>query len=421
MSAVSKEKRKGEKRRKRDSTDCSSISDIKYLLDFQAAWKRLPKDMNRMFDPKMPEVRRNELFQMMCEEGERLRRRYAWAIPDGRALRIIEHFGCENGIVEVGSGLGYWASLLRERGLDVSAYDRHGGEEGTFWKDDSKGAGQARGSDGGSTGSGQNGVEGEEQDEPLPSFWTKVEKGGPEALEGNANRDKVLLLCYPDDFEGTDESLSLQCLYAFEGDVVIHVGELFGDSVCMSTGQAPWGRTTGEDFQRELAVRFHCVLKVALPSWPHARDSLTVWKRHGFSSICYGEGSGTEVGRGFKEASGSESEEDVELGVAGKGNRNRKGVGKRAGRQPGEEEDGDSERDEPGDEDKAVDGIGSGVQDGDEEGAESDEGDVDSILDSENEERASAGFDSDMYAYVPDEERLPMDWAAECVRFLIET
>ncbi|CAM9829753.1 unnamed protein product [Choristocarpus tenellus] len=53
--------------------------------------------------------------------------RYAWAIPDERALRIIGHFGP---IVEVGCGLGYWARLLRDRGVDVTAYDRNGGDLG---------------------------------------------------------------------------------------------------------------------------------------------------------------------------------------------------------------------------------------------------------------------------------------------------
>ncbi|CAN0516005.1 unnamed protein product, partial [Scytosiphon promiscuus] len=43
---------------------------------------------------------------------------------------------------------------------------------------------------------------------------------------------------------------------------VIHVGELFGDSVSMTPGQTPWGRTTSSDCQEELASKFHCILKV---------------------------------------------------------------------------------------------------------------------------------------------------------------
>lgn len=43
---------------------------------------------------------------------------------------------------------------------------------------------------------------------------------------------------------------------------VIHVGELFGDSISMRPGQSPWGRTTSQECQEELASKFHCILKV---------------------------------------------------------------------------------------------------------------------------------------------------------------
>lgn len=45
---------------------------------------------------------------------------------------------------------------------------------------------------------------------------------------------------------------------------VIHVGELFGDSVSMTPGQSPWGRTTSRECQEELSSKFHCILKVAV-------------------------------------------------------------------------------------------------------------------------------------------------------------
>lgn len=43
---------------------------------------------------------------------------------------------------------------------------------------------------------------------------------------------------------------------------VIHVGELFGDSISMTPGQSPWGRTTSRECQEELSSKFHCILKV---------------------------------------------------------------------------------------------------------------------------------------------------------------
>lgn len=53
---------------------------------------------------------------------------------------------------------------------------------------------------------------------------------------------------------------------------VIHVGELFGDSVCMTPHQAPWGRTTSRECQEELAANFHCILKVRSVETPNPRD-----------------------------------------------------------------------------------------------------------------------------------------------------
>jgi hypothetical protein len=61
---------------------------------------------------------------MLCDAGEELHRKYAWAIPDARALRIIKHFAP---VVEMGAGTGYWCSLLRESGVDIVAYDLFGG------------------------------------------------------------------------------------------------------------------------------------------------------------------------------------------------------------------------------------------------------------------------------------------------------
>jgi hypothetical protein len=61
---------------------------------------------------------------MLCEAGEELRQKYAWAIPDARALRIIKHFAP---VVEMGAGTGYWCYLLRQNGIDIVAYDLFGG------------------------------------------------------------------------------------------------------------------------------------------------------------------------------------------------------------------------------------------------------------------------------------------------------
>lgn len=47
-----------------------------------------------------------------------------------------------------------------------------------------------------------------------------MEEGGPDVLEEACNQDRSLFLCYPDDFEGGIDSLGLECIQSFDGDVV---------------------------------------------------------------------------------------------------------------------------------------------------------------------------------------------------------
>jgi len=75
---------------------------------------------------------------------------------------------------------------------------------------------------------------------------------------------------------------SVQCLKAFEGMYVVHVGELFG---CTWSAMNVWGKTTSKEFQIELQSHFHKVYEYELTRWPLFRDTLTVWKRKKTVSI----------------------------------------------------------------------------------------------------------------------------------------
>lgn len=77
---------------------------------------------------------------------------------------------------------------------------------------------------------------------------------------------------------------SLDCLRHYKGNTVIHIGELFGET--LSTN--PWGQTTSRDFQLRLGESFRCVSRVQLPNWPGHMDSLTVWSRAPQPVECYG-------------------------------------------------------------------------------------------------------------------------------------
>ena len=170
-----------------------------------------------------------------CEVlGAPLVEKYAWAVPDNKALEIIKHFAP---IIELGAGGGYWAYLLREMGVDIVAVDKY----------NAKGA----------------------------KTYTEVIKGEPKILKKKEHEERVRFLSYPDD----RESMSMECLEYFQGDTIIHVGELAITGTKAGGVQRPWGKTSCSEFQVALMADFHCVVRHRLPSFPTSCDYLTVWKR----------------------------------------------------------------------------------------------------------------------------------------------
>lgn len=173
-------------------------------------------------------VRLEVLGNAMCEK-------YSWAVPDHRAITILKNF---SPLIEIGAGKGYICKLLQDSGVDIVAFDR-------------------------------------EIDHS--SAWAEVMLGGPKKLSKKIAKGRNLFLCYPDE----DSSLASQCLTNFNGDYILHIGELITTGQ-LSSPQAPWGRTTSADFQVSLMSDFHCVLVAELPAFPFSRDCISVWKRTDF-------------------------------------------------------------------------------------------------------------------------------------------
>lgn len=140
--------------------------------------------------------------------------------------------------MEIGAGRGYWGSLIQNAGSKYAGYD----------------------------------IVLAAKDSEFPP-WTNIKKGGPNALKKHS--DHTLLLCYPDDFEHSDESMALKCLETYRGDTIIHIGETLGQTLL----ENPWGKSSATDFQEMLNAQFHKVLQVPLPSWQGSVDTLSVWKR----------------------------------------------------------------------------------------------------------------------------------------------
>jgi hypothetical protein len=196
-------------------------------------------------------------------------------------------------IVEMGAGTGYWGRLLQLRGVDIICYDLHvadddgdeardeSNEEDKEEEDEEVEEGseeeeEQHDSDDEEEGDGEEEDEGsdEEEVEVEQIYWMDVLKGTPKDLRKHT--DRTLFLCYPDDFEDSSESMALQALHNYSGEYVIHVGELFGQTLCLP---GAWGRTSSSEFQVHLASVYHKILQVPLPSWHSSLDSLTVWKR----------------------------------------------------------------------------------------------------------------------------------------------
>jgi hypothetical protein len=225
------------------------------------------QERESFFSSELDPDRRGKIWTRQADLGERLVNTYAWATPDDRALAILRHF---SPLIEIGCGArAYWCSQMDRAGIDVVGFDQDPTLGGKIDK------------------------------ESASKATLRVRQGGPEVLARPEFSSRNLFLCYPDENDdaagesGAEEddpqhpSLAYQCLQHFRGDYVIHVGEIFSDTV-LAVDQAPWGRSSSPEFQQLLASEFHCLLRIGLPSWVHVRDTLTVWKRSEKCPIVFG-------------------------------------------------------------------------------------------------------------------------------------
>lgn len=190
-----------------------------------------------------------------CRSRGDMVRAYSWAIPNDAALTAIADHGP---IVEIGAGGGYWTKLLRDRGVDVVAYDPDpiGGSSGERkgWHDGTR--------------------------------WSHVETGDHTAV--TAHPDRTLLLVWPSyDEPWTDAVIDL-----YGGNTVIYVGE--GPGGCTGTGRLhtllgdePYCWHDDEDTCHcgtGVEARFKQVAEVRIPQWGGIHDRLGVYERIGGAS-----------------------------------------------------------------------------------------------------------------------------------------
>lgn len=190
--------------------------------------------------------------KITADQLRELRRRavdaWSWAIPNDAALNALAGLGR---LVEMGAGTGYWSRLLRQRGVDVIAYDRAPGTGCTWYRDGGLG----------------------------PVQHTEVVRAEPEVLR--AHPDRALLLVWPPfvSHENVDDadfvSFGRRCLRVYRGATVAYVGEprrVRGDG-----NRAGW--TADDTFFDDLHRDFATVQWVSIPRWPGLQDALWILRR----------------------------------------------------------------------------------------------------------------------------------------------
>jgi hypothetical protein len=164
---------------------------------------------------------------------------FGCVVPTYEALNIINNLVMEvgaGGVIDLGSGNGYWSYMLRRMGINTTAVDNITSEYRSMWIHDSKKA---------------DGVE----------FLKKSRK--------SATVHDILLMVYPV-VAGNFTSMAIK---AYQGDAVVIVGtqntnRFTGFSDC----------TAEEWFTKEMpGWELNC--RVAMPSFAGKDDAMFIWKK----------------------------------------------------------------------------------------------------------------------------------------------
>lgn len=186
-------------------------------LELAAALLDSPRDLSSLLDLG---ERRRELASL-----------FSWAIPNEAALDLLARHAP---LVECGAGTGYWAALLRSRGVDALAYDSAPpGAENAYHRRTRR-------------------------------PWTAI--GQLSSVNAaRRHRSRTLVLCWP---PYDDDAASYAALRAYRGDTLIYIGE------------HEEGATGSVRFHRELRLNWTLAERLELPHWPRLRDAVGVYRRN---------------------------------------------------------------------------------------------------------------------------------------------
>ena len=147
--------------------------------------------------------------------------------PSGRSLR-------RRGVLDVGSGNGYWAYMLRRHGLRVHAIDNMQSSWRTLWIGD-----------------------------------VIVQDGARYLREREGCRESVLLMVYP----VVGEEFTKKVVDAYAGDVIVIAGTPNRD------GYTAFKDTTIDDWTVKEKKQFTKVIQIALSSFAGKDEALFIFQR----------------------------------------------------------------------------------------------------------------------------------------------
>ncbi len=181
------------------------------------------------FEANLAHLNRWQYHEGYGAERARLRQQYGFAIPTDGVIRDLCKYGP---FVEVGAGMGYWASLFAQHNVDTTAYDR---------------APEGSGKDNGLC-------------YPWIRSWYPVREGDAHMARHYPNR--TLLMIWPN-----RDDMALQALVAYTGTTIVYVGE------------HRWGACAPDSFFDVLEAGWTKVDAMAIPQYDGLNDYVSVWRR----------------------------------------------------------------------------------------------------------------------------------------------
>ena len=185
-----------------------------------------------------------------------------FAVPNDAALGIL---AAHAPLVEVGAGTGYWSAVLRQRGVDIVAYDS----------------------------------DPPSQDLTNHFFYNfsfcEVLKGDGAKLftEHPGLAVRTLVLIWPNNADAVDNPKhaigpeaqghriwDADCLQSYldaGGGKVVFIGERESQIAVVDAAAKDSGLNASRRFQAMLTKYFRLEKQVPIPQWLHAKDDLTVW------------------------------------------------------------------------------------------------------------------------------------------------